>query len=110
MNEKFIKINNLSVDKTLADFINNELLKNTGISSDKFWQGFDKVIHELAPKNKDLLEVRETLQKEIDLWHKKNKLDDFEIEKYKSFLKEIGYLKEEGPDFKINTQNLDIEI
>ena len=110
MNEKFIKINNLSVDKTLADFINNELLKDTGISPDKFWQGFDKVIHELAPKNKDLLEVRETLQKEIDLWHKKNKSEDFEIEKYKSFLKEIGYLKEEGPDFKINTQNLDLEI
>ncbi len=110
MNEKFIKINNLSVDKILADFINNELLKDTGISPDKFWQGFDKVIHELAPKNKDLLEVRETLQKEIDLWHKKNKSEDFEIEKYKSFLKEIDYLKEEGPDFKINTQNLDLEI
>ena len=102
MNEKFIKINNLSVDKILADFINNELLKDTGISPDKFWQGFDKVIHELAPKNKELLEIRETLQKEIDLWHKKNKSEDFEIEKYKSFLKEINYLKKKVQILKSN--------
>ena len=110
MKEKFIKINNLSVDKILADFINNELLKDTEISPEKFWEGFDKVIHELAPKNKELLEIRETLQKEIDLWHKKNKSEDFDQKNYKNFLKEIGYLKEEGPDFKIETKNLDPEI
>ena len=68
MKEKFIKINNLSVDKILADFIDNELLLGTNISSKKFWDGFDKVVHELAPKNRELLEIRETIQKEIDLW------------------------------------------
>ena len=110
MKEKFVKINNLSVDKILLDFVNNELLRDTEISSEKFWEGFDKAIHELAPKNKELLEIRETLQKEIDLWHKKNKSGSFDQKKYRNFLKEINYLKEEGPDFTISTENLDPEI
>ena len=110
MKEKFIKINNLSVDKILADFINKELLLGTNISPKKFWDGFDKVVHELAPKNRELLEIRETIQKEIDLWHKKNKFEEFNLEDYKNFLKDIGYLKEDGPEFKIETKNLDTEI
>ncbi len=110
MKEKFIKINNLSVDKILADFIDNELLLGTNISTKKFWDGFDKVVHELAPKNRQLLEIRETIQKEIDLWHKKNKFEDFNLEDYKKFLKDIDYLKEEGSEFKIETKNLDTEI
>ena len=110
MKEKFIKINNLSVDKILADFIDKELLLGTNISPKKFWDGFDKTLHELAPKNRKLLEIRETIQKEIDLWHKKNKFEDFNIEDYKKFLKDIGYLKEEGSEFKIETKNLDTEI
>ena len=110
MKEKFVKINNLSVDKILLDFVNNELLRDTEISSEKFWEGFDKAIHELAPKNKELLEIRETLQKEIDLWHKKNKSENFDQKKYRNFLKEINYLREEGPDFTISTKNLDPEV
>ena len=110
MKEKFIKINNLSVDKILADFIDKELLLGTNISPKKFWDGFDKVVHELAPKNRELLEIRETIQKEIDLWHKKNKFEDFNLEDYKKFLKDIDYLKEEGSEFKIETKNLDTEI
>ena len=110
MKEKFIKINNLSVDKILADFIDNELLLGTNISPKKFWDGFDKAVHELAPKNRELLEIRETIQKEIDLWHKKNKFEDFNLEDYKKFLKDIDYLKEEGSEFKIETKNLDTEI
>tara|TARA_Y100000766_G_scaffold281130_1_gene292123 strand:- start:316 stop:633 length:318 start_codon:yes stop_codon:yes gene_type:complete len=87
MKEKFIKINNLSVDKILADFIDNELLLGTNISPKKFWDGFDKVVHELAPKNRELLEIRETIQKEIDLWHKKNKFEDFNLKTTKNFLR-----------------------
>ena len=67
MREQFIKIHNLSVAKDLADFIKNELLLDTNVGPDEFWKGFDKVVHELAPKNKKLLEIRETLQQEIDL-------------------------------------------
>ena len=110
MSDTFIKINTLSVSKNLADFIKNELLTGLDVNEKDFWDGFDKSINELAPINKKLLETRETLQSEIDLWLKKNKNGEFNHEEYKNFLKEIGYLKEEGNDFKIDTKNLDEEI
>ncbi len=110
MSDSFIKINTLSVSKNLADFVKNELLTGLDVKEEDFWDGFDKSINELAPINKKLLEVRETLQSEIDLWLKKNRNGEFNHQEYKNFLKEIGYLKEEGNDFKIDTKNLDSEI
>ena len=80
------------------------------ISSEKFWEGFGNAVHDLAPKNRELIQIRENLQKKIDDWHINNKGNEIEIEQYKKFLKEIGYLKEEGPDFKIETSNVDDEI
>ena len=110
MSNSFIKINTLSVSKNLADFVKNELLTGLDVNEKDFWDGFDKSINELAPINKKLLEVRETLQSEIDLWLKKNRNGEFNHQEYKNFLKEIGYLKEEGNDFKIDTKKLDSEI
>ena len=96
MPTSYKNINNLKVAEDLLSFVNDELLKDTDISPEKFWSGFDTIIHELAPQNKKLIEIREDLQKKIDNWHIKNKGNQFEIEKYKKFLIEIGYLKKEG--------------
>ena len=110
MTEKYININNLSVSEKLFKFINQEALPGTNINSKNFWQGFDKYAHELAPKNKKLIDERRKIQLEIDRWHLLNKDKEFKIENYKSFLKKIGYIKREGPSFKIKTKNLDVEI
>jgi len=110
MKEQYTKIHNLSVSNKLLNFINEELLKDTNISSEKFWEGFDKAVHELAPKNKELLKIRGDLQKKIDDWHIANRGNEINLEEYKKFLKEINYLKEIGPDFKIKTNNVDEEI
>ena len=110
MSLKYQKINNLKVSEDLLLFVNDELLKNTKISPEKFWKGFDEVVHELAPKNKELIKVRENIQNQIDKWHKSKKGNEIEINEYKKFLKDIGYLKNEGPDFKIETKNVDEEI
>ena len=110
MTLKYNSINKLKVAEELFLFVNNELLKDTGISPDKFWQGFDEAVHELAPKNKKLIEIRENLQKKINEWHIENKGKIIKIKEYKEFLKKIGYLKDEGPDFKIETTNVDEEI
>ena len=110
MFSNYQSVNNLKVSKELLTFVNNELLKDTGISPEKFWLGFDKAVHELSPKNKKLIEIRENLQKKIDDWHIKNKGEEIKIEEYKKFLKEINYLKDEGPDFKIETKDVDDEI
>ena len=110
MTTKYHSVNRLKVSEELFLFVNNELLKDTDISPDKFWQGFDEVVHELAPKNKKLIEIREDLQKKINEWHINNKGKVIKIKEYKEFLKKIGYLKNEGPNFKIETANVDEEI
>ena len=108
--EQYIKIKNLSVSKVLFDFINDELLKGIKIKKDKFWNGFNKTVHELEPKNKKLIETREKLQKSIDTWHLDRKGKKLNLTEYKEFLKKIGYLKKPGPNFKIVTKNIDKEI
>ena len=110
MSNNYQNIHSLKVSEELLSFVNNELLKDLDITPENFWLGFDRVVHELAPKNKELLEIREILQKKIDDWHIKNKGNEIKIHDYKKFLQEIGYLKNEGPDFKIQTSNVDDEI
>ncbi len=110
MKTNYQNVHNLKVSEDLLNFVNNELLSGLNISSEKFWLGFDKTVHELAPRNKELLKIREKLQKKIDDWHIKNKGNEIKINEYKKFLIEIGYLKNEGPDFKIETKNVDDEI
>ena len=110
MVEKYIKIEGLSVSKNLFYFINNELLPGTKIKKENFWKGFNKYVHELAPKNKELLEIREKLQKNIDSWNKKQKGEKINLKKYEEFLRKIGYLKKPGSDFKIKTKNIDKEV
>ena len=110
MPTKYQKIHNLKVSEELLSFVNDELLKSADISSDRFWLGFDKAVHELSPINKKLVKTRDDLQKKIDNWHIENKGKEINLEEYKKFLKEIGYLVNEGPDFKIETDNVDEEI
>ena len=104
MQEKYNKLNNLQVSEKLLNFVNDELLKNTNVSSENFWLGLEKTLDDLAPKNKELIKLRENLQEKIDDWHIKNKGKEFNLDEYKKFLFEIGYLKKEGPDFKIETK------
>ena len=110
MKEKYIKIENLSVSEILLNFVNNELLPGTNIDSNKFWNSFEKAVHELVPKNKELLKTRDQMQKKIDKWHIDNKGKEFNSEIYENFLKEIGYLVKEGEKFSIETKNVDAEI
>ncbi len=110
MTSKYHSVNRLKVSEELFLFVNTELLEGTNISSEEFWRGFDEAIHELATKNKELIEIRENLQKKIDKWHIDNKGREIKIDEYKKFLKDIGYLVNEGPDFKIETKNVDEEI
>ena len=110
MTEKYVEIGNLSISENLLNFINKEVLPGTGISQKRYWSGFDEMAHQLAPKNRDLIDVRRKLQLEIDRWHLKNKNKKFDSKKYKKFLEEIGYLVKKGPRFKIKTKNLDDEI
>ena len=73
----YIEKNNLKIDSLLFEFINKEVIPGTNIQSEDFWKKFGKIVHELAPINKSLIKKRETIQKKIDDWHKKNEGKDF---------------------------------
>jgi len=102
--------NGLKISSTLFEFINNEVIPGTSVKSDDFWDKFEKISHELAPINKDLIKKREIIQKNIDEWHKNNKDKKFNKKEYINFLKSISYIVEEKEDFKIETTNVDQEI
>ena len=100
----------LSVEEGLVDFIENKALPDTGVSQDNFWLGLSSLIKEMTPENRKLLRAREELQDEIDKWHVTRIGQPHDHEAYKSYLKEIGYLLDEGESFLIETENVDPEI
>lgn len=104
-----VRINkgSLAIDKILFDFIENEALPLAKIDSDTYWKNFEQVVLDLTPKNKALLARRDELQAKIDDWHKNNA---YELQSYKAFLTDIGYLEPVVDDFTITTQNVDDEI
>lgn len=104
-----VRINkgSLAIDKILFDFIENEALPLAKIDSDTYWKNFEQVVLDLTPKNKALLAHRDELQAKIDDWHKNNA---YELQSYKAFLTDIGYLEPVVDDFTITTQNVDDEI
>ncbi len=102
--------NGLKISSILFDFINNEAIPGTNIKSEDFWNKFEKVVHELAPINKNLLKKREIIQKEINEWHINNKDKSLNKKEYTDFLKSISYIVEEEEDFNIETSNVDQEI
>ena len=105
-----VHVGGLQVAKVLFDFVNNEAIPGTGLNADQFWAGADKVIHDLAPKNKALLAKRDDLQARIDAWHQAQAGKAHDAVAYKAFLQDIGYLQPEAADFQATTQNVDDEI
>ena len=100
----------LSVEEGLVDFIENTALPDTGVSQNNFWLGLSSLIKEMTPENRKLLRVREELQDKIDKWHVARIGQPHDHVAYKSYLKEIGYLVDEGENFLIETENVDPEI
>ncbi len=103
-----VEIEGLQVDARLAAFIDERALPGSGVDRREFWQGLSALIHEFGPLNRALLERRAALQSQIDAWHETHGAG--RPEAYRAFLEEIGYLLPEGPDFTVETENLDPEI
>ena len=105
-----IAVGDLQVDRLLHDFINDEALPGTGVPADRFWSGFDRLIHGLGPRNRALLAKRDDLQRRIDAWYRETRDQPIDLPEYKAVLREIGYLVPEGDDFAVSTANVDPEI
>jgi malate synthase len=105
-----IQLGGLQVAHEISYFVANELTPGTGVTAEHFWASFEDILNDLAPRNRELLQIREKLQSQIDAWHDQNAAQPINKVEYKAFLQEIGYLVEEGPDFRIGTENVDPEI
>ena len=105
-----VQVGGLQVAKVLYDFVNNEAIPGSGVDADAFWAGADKVIHDLAPRNHELLAIRDDLQSKIDTWHRDRAGQPHDPAAYKAFLQDIGYLVPVPAPFEVTTANIDSEI
>lgn len=105
----YVKAGKLQVASQLYDFINSEALPESGLNREKFWSDFGELVHDLTPRNKELLARRDEIQDKINAWYRENK-ESFDSEQYRSFLQELGYLEPEVEDFAIRTEGVDDEI
>ena len=100
----------LQVAADLDRFINEQALPGTGVDENAFWAGVDALFHDLTPKNRQLLEERDTLQEKLDAWHRENPGPVTDMPGYRRFLKEVGYLAEAPANVKATTANVDREV
>ena len=110
MPNNYISTGSLSVSSQLVHFVSDEMLPGLGITPENFWEQLELIINNFSPRNAELLAKRESIQEQIDQWHLSHKNEPHNAVLYKQFLKDIGYLIEEGGDFQISTQNVDPEI
>ncbi|MEK9800148.1 MAG: malate synthase G [Alphaproteobacteria bacterium] len=106
----FIKAGNLSIAENLFQFVNTELLRDAPVTPETFWKGFDEAVHDLAPRNRELLDIRQNMQEQIDQWLRDHADGGYDQKAYEAFLSDIGYLVDEGDDFVVETTNVDDEI
>ena len=107
--DDMVEVSELRVARELHDFVVGEALAGTGIEAAAFWDGLAAIVHDLAPKNRALLARREDLQEKLDRWYRQHGAP-VDMEAYRRFLTEIGYLVPEGPAFQVTTENVDPEI
>jgi malate synthase len=106
----YIDIGGLRVAALLYDLIANEITPDSGIQPDDFWLSLADIVRDLDPKNRQLLAKRDALQTKMDAWYVARKGQALDAAAQKQFLLEIGYMVPEGPDFKIDVDNVDDEI
>ncbi len=107
---EYIRVGGLSVERTLHDVIAKEIIPQTGIDPEAFFTALAGIVADLGPKNRELLARRDAMQAAIDVWHHQRSGQPHDAEAYQCFLEGIGYLLPEGPDFTIETTDVDPEI
>jgi len=100
----------LTVDVALQQFVDDELLPGLGIDPKDFWEGFADIVEAFTADNRALLDERESIQGQIDAWHRDTRGRPWDADAYRGFLKALGYIEPEGEPFQIDTQNVDPEL
>ena len=107
---EYVEVGRLKVDEALHGLVRDEIAPGTGVDAAGFWQSLQRIVEELGPENTALLEKRDSLQKQLDAWHRERMGRDIDSAEYRKFLLEIGYMIPEGGEFEVSTANVDPEI
>lgn len=105
-----INLHGLQFSRRLYQFLVDDVLPGTDLDPDALFKDFALLLDELSPVNEQLLQRRDQLQDQIDIWHRENRRAPVDGDAYKDFLYAIGYITETGDDFAIGTVNIDPEI
>jgi malate synthase len=105
-----IQVGSLQVATELYELLEKDIAPGTGVEPGTFWSTLEKILEDFAPRNRELLHIRDEMQAQIDDWHRAHPGADYDRAAYKSFLEEIGYLLGEGEDFSITTEHVDAEV
>ena len=104
-----ITIGDIQVAKVLHDFVNDKALPGTGVDREAFWNGAARIFSDLAPRNRELLDVRDRMQAAIDDWHRSHPAP-IDPKEYTTFLEDLGYLLPQPDSVSVTTDNVDSEI
>jgi malate synthase len=105
-----VQVGGLNVAEVLYRFTLDEALPGSAVDPDVFWAGADALIHEFAPRNRELVARRAELQTAIDEYHRGAPGLPVDHTAYVDFLTSIGYLVDEPGPFQITTSGVDPEI
>lgn len=105
-NMDYEKIGDIQVASDLRAFIAREVLPGLDIGEAEFWHGLSGLIGAFAPRIKSQLRFREELEAKIGAYHRATATMPFNPAAYARFLREIGYIVPEPPNFTVRTENV----
>ncbi|MSO48278.1 MAG: malate synthase G [Thermoleophilia bacterium] len=105
-----IAVADLSIAKPLHAFLTEEALSGSGVDTDRFFIGLSEMIHRFGPRNIELLQTRDRMQRAIDEWNVAHRDGPRDVAGYRAFLEDLGYIVPAGPKFSLTTENVDAEI
>jgi len=97
-------------DPILRQFVESEVLPGLDITPASFWAALEHLAADFGPRNAALLAVRDRLQAQLDAYWTARRGQVVDVVEEARFLREIGYLSEEVPDFRGGTTGVDAEI
>lgn len=105
-----VETSGLQIDSELHALVESEILPGTGVDAAHYWDSLRRLVDDLEPKHRQLLNHRDTLQTQLDEWHREHRDGAPDVGAYRQFLTDIGYLQPEADDFTIDTTNVDPEV
>ncbi len=100
----------LQVAAGLAQLVEADLAPVLSLDTRRFWNALAALLDVLVPVNQALLARRDQLQRDIDDWYRAHREQPFDVAAHEAHLASLGYLVAEGPDFRVDTRNVDAEI